>query len=107
MRNLTEKEYRIAHAILIKYLDEGFLFDKIQTVSGINLYESNITRSTENLFDALMTFLEIPEDETLKDENGYCRDWVGNLETDVISPMNCSVSEKAKKYLDLLIQNNK
>jgi hypothetical protein len=106
MRKLTEHEYNLALAILVKYFHEDAFFDKVEKLTRINLYESALNDSSSKLFDSLLDFLEVPKDETLENEHGYCRDWIGEIQADLMGDTRRSSIEKAKIFLDKIIDGN-
>jgi hypothetical protein len=105
MKKLTEREYNLALAILVKYIAEEELFERVEKLTKLNLFDSIFNNSTSELFETLLDFLEVPQDETLEKDDGYCRDWVGNIHTDIMD-LKKPVKEKAKIFLDKIIEGN-
>jgi hypothetical protein len=105
MKKLTEREYNLALAILVKYMAEEELFGRVEKITKLNLFESIFNNSTNELYETLLDFLEVPQDETLEKKNGYCRDWVSNIHMDLMD-LKKPVKEKAKILLDKIIEGN-
>lgn len=107
MRKLNKYEYEIAISILISHLTKEKIYTELEETTSMNWTCASFSRVDEGLFENLLTFLEIPEEQrdSKTDEILYCRDWVWDIyfEDLKLDQSEISIPYQARLFLDKII----
>jgi len=106
VRKLTKLEYDVALAITTKCLVEEKFCNDLEELTGSDF--PVLSKSFDLLFNALLTFLEIPEEKRNKSGERilYCRDWIWDIYYEELRGLKQPSSELAKPFLDRIIQEH-
>lgn len=105
MRSISKLEYDFALVALRNDFRCMNMLREISDATGTEWLDSNISRSFEKTFSDIIDLFGVPQEHyDSETEEGYCRDWIGELHTDHCDEANdLTQDQKAKNFLDELL----